>query len=514
MRTGSLLCLQSAEGMEPLGAFNQPVYRSYSQLRAALLNDLGTPFADYFARPDFDADAARIGWVAHELGEPRRWIDLSPEEHARLDPVRQKLQDGFAAYRQQLEAAPENSTRGNFGKLLAQALRVPGMQYLYVLGDQPVVAFWGFRTASTGSAVDPLMVAAGSVTLGGGGAAAAAETATAATSTVVRRRRGWWWWLLALLLLLLLLALLWWWFVGSYDRNGFVIQPPLRPQIVTPPDQTSPNPVVPGPNPGLNTNPPFHDQTPVPPDHSDVVPPVHDGTVPVVPPNGETDQHNHQNNDGNGFVPCSGPTPCGPGNLPVPGDDKNSDKTAPSDRIPGPQDNQPPANPEVTPNKGLPNNGLPNDGANGVPDKVPDNLPALPPVQPPGQSPKHGPDLAVPPNAPPGPAGFMQGTWRSQSGLKLNGRPAEEYYQFNKDGKGRVVVRSRDGRQECSGPAQATIGPDHHLHVQEAPNISCNDGGTIPGAATTCSPQQSGAVCEGQNEDGSHFSVRMEQAPK
>ena len=242
MRTGSLLCLQSAEGMEPLGAFNQPVYRSYSQLRAALLNDLGTPYADYFARPDFDADAARIGWVAHELGEPRRWIDLSPEEHARLDPVRQKLQDGFAAYRQQLDAAPENSTRGNFGKLLAQALRVPGMQYLYVLGDQPVVAFWGFRTATNGAYVDPLMIATGSTTLGGGATAAVAETAAVASETVARRRWGWWWWLLALLLLLLLLTLLWWWLAGPYDRNTIPVEPPAKSNVVTPPVPVQPNP--------------------------------------------------------------------------------------------------------------------------------------------------------------------------------------------------------------------------------------------------------------------------------
>jgi hypothetical protein len=503
--------------MEPLGAFNQPVYRSYSQLRAALLNDLGTPFADYFARPDFDSDAARIGWVAHELGEPRRWIDLSPDEHARLDPVRQRLQDGFTAYREQLEAAPENSTRGNFGKLLAQALRVPGMQYLYVLGDQPVVAFWGFRSASTNSAVDPLMVAAGSVTLGSGAASGAGAT-TVVAGTATRRRLGWWWWLLGLLLLLLLLALLWWWFVGSYGRSGIWIEPPLRPKVIVPPEPLRPSgPLVsPEPNPGVDHGPTLRDQVPAGPGRSDVIPPVHEGTVPGVP-HDETEPNRSDNNGDVVAPPCSGPAPCGPVNPGNPDSDKLDNKTPPADRLPGTQDKQHLPDPDVvSPDKGGPLKGTPDHGMNGAPDKVPDNLPPLPPVQAPGEAPKRGADLTVPPQARPGPAGFMQGTWRSRSGLKLNGHPAEEFYQFNKDGKGQVVVRSRDGQMQCSGPAQAMVGPNHQLRVQESPTMSCNDGGVLPGAETTCSPQQGGgALCEGTNQDnGSHFGVRMEQVPQ
>ncbi|MBS0561821.1 MAG: hypothetical protein JSR21_17360, partial [Proteobacteria bacterium] len=91
MLTGSLLCSQSTEAFEPLGAFNQPVHRSHGQLRAALLNELGKPFADYFARPEADADGATIGWLAHQQGEARRWIDLPPEEQAQLDPARQRV---------------------------------------------------------------------------------------------------------------------------------------------------------------------------------------------------------------------------------------------------------------------------------------------------------------------------------------------------------------------------------------------------------------------------------------
>ncbi len=200
MRTGSLLCLQSTEGLAPLGAFNQPVHRSFQQIHAALANELGSRYADYFARPDVDSDGHRIGWVASSIGEPRRWVDMSPEEQQRLEPVKREIQAGFDAYRTRLDAAAENSPQNNFGKVLAQAIRVPSPEYLYFIGDQPVLAFWGFKTTTARDGIDPLRLAPGGMTLPTG--IAPASVAPVAAVVPAGRRWKWWWWLLLLLLLL------------------------------------------------------------------------------------------------------------------------------------------------------------------------------------------------------------------------------------------------------------------------------------------------------------------------
>ncbi len=236
MRTGTMLRLQATDGLAPLGAFSQPVHKSYAQIRAAVLQDLGPGFADYFARPDVDPGADRLGWHAHQPGNPRRWVDLAPDEQAALEPARVRLRDGFNGYLQRLSESAENSTRSNFRKILEQALQCPSAEYLYVvepeerlshrsanpLADEAagaaesavprdpqfVLAFWGFRPADRAEGFDPLAfrepveVPVAPVAT----AAPAALVAPVAAAGFPWLR----WLLLGLLLLLLLLLLLWW----------------------------------------------------------------------------------------------------------------------------------------------------------------------------------------------------------------------------------------------------------------------------------------------------------------
>jgi len=236
MRTGTMLRLQATDGLAPLGAFSQPVHKSYAQVRAAVLQDLGPGFADYFARPDVDPGADRLGWHAHQPGNPRRWIDLAPDERAALEPARLRLREGFNAYLQRLSESSENSTRSNFRKILEQALQCPSAEYLYVvepedrlshrsanpLADEAtspteaavakdpqfVLAFWGFRPADKAEGFDPLAFREPvEVPV----APVAAASPAALVAPVAAAGFPWLrWLLLGLLLLLLLLLLLWW----------------------------------------------------------------------------------------------------------------------------------------------------------------------------------------------------------------------------------------------------------------------------------------------------------------
>ena len=464
MRTGTTLLLQTTEGMEPLGAFNQPVYKSFSQIRSALAR-LGPTCSNYFARPDFDSDGMRIGWVAGVSGEPRRWVDMSAEEQASLEPARQEVHARLAAYQAELSSAPEHSPQRNFSLVLAQAMRVPGPEYLYFVDGAPMIAFWGFRHAGLPDGVDPLLLPLHSVALPSNRTTAPPPFATPGAVAPVA---SWWrWrWLLWLLAALLLLLLLLWLLLPrrvvpilaplqsdheAVPRDGVLPSPgiPLPPGGVTPgvaapgtvapgtvaPGTASPGAVVPGSGSGTDVVPAAPDAGA---DPTKAAPPADDGTVPP----GETP------------VNPSGNTPSG----------------------------------------------------------TPDAPPTLPQLPAPGAAEPPGKPLALPQNAPPGAAAYMEGVWRSRSGLRdPQGNPLDQFYRFDKNGQGEVVVRG--GGRECKGSAQAVTGPDGQLTIREAPALACSDGRPLSGATTQCGRRPDGTVgCEGtNNSDRSKFGVQMQQ---
>jgi hypothetical protein len=480
MRTGSLLCLQSTEGLTPLGAFNQPVHRSYAQIRAALLNELGQRYADYFARPDVDGDGHRIGWVASTVGEPRRWVDMSPEEQQRLEPIKQEIQNGFGVYRAKLDAAGENTPQNNFGKVLAQAARVPSPEYLYFIGDQPVLAFWGFKNTSLREGIDPLRLSPGGMLLSG-------ETkpviggGTRAANGPAKRGWPWWLWLLLLLLLLLLLFALWWW----WSRPAIVgrIQPPA--------------PIVQREQPPRPIGPDQRDVTRAGPGDTRQVGPG--GVVDRnVVPGDEADRRVGQGNNLNVAPSDRTRTPginSAPDQLTGPNEQRADTDHGPNQRQDQPESQQP--NPD-----------LPQKQQQA---EIPKDLPPLPPI---GSEASSDP-LKLPSDMQPGPAGFMSGSWQSRSGLQINGKPAEEVYRFNGQGQGEITLRTRDGTIECRGPAQANVDPGGHLAITEAPSLGCNNGSSVPGAITQCDSGGATASCVGTNQtDGSKFRVQMQSLGK
>ncbi|MDT8068294.1 MAG: hypothetical protein ROO76_09025 [Terriglobia bacterium] len=470
MRTGTTLRLEAPDGLEPLGAFNQPVYRGFPQIRAVLLKDLGPRFADYFTRPDYDSDGKRIGWVANSLGEPKRWSDLGPQERSEFEPTKRGLHEGFTAYINRLRAEPENSSRNNFSRILEQALQTPDEGHLYFIDRQPMVTFWGFKREGQPFGVDPLVLRPGSTE---NDAPRAVSYPASVRNAVLTPRLGWWrwgWWkwfrglppwawllwLLGALLLLWLLFTLLWWLLAP--RIGVSPPPywlwPFQERIVSvePSPYLGPSPVIPAPETGVGRIP--------------VVP-----TVPAAPGIG---------------AESSGPAGAGlrPTIPPVPS--------------PAPRN---PSEPQSLPNGGTPAIGMPT---------------SSPPLPPPGAPTAPGTPLALPPgNLPAGPATFMQGLWRSQAGLRdAQGNPVEQYYRFDGQGKGDVRVRTPGGR-ECQGDAQALVQSGGQLVIREDPSLTCSDGTSMSGASTVCvNGPDKNAGCDGTNaEGGSKYKVRMEQMP-
>ena len=155
--TGALLAHEKIDRYRPLGAFGKPAYQSHVQLRALLVSKRGPKFANYFAKPTYDADAGELRWTAEVPGEARGWHTMSPEEQAQRALDLEVIRSGLASYAQELRAQGGDAQTGGsqaFASLLEQALKVPAQgEFLYFVGDQPVIAFWGFET-HTGASVD------------------------------------------------------------------------------------------------------------------------------------------------------------------------------------------------------------------------------------------------------------------------------------------------------------------------------------------------------------------------
>jgi hypothetical protein len=205
--TGAQLARDKIDRYRPLGAFGKPAYQSHVQLRAMLLAKRGPKFANYFAKPTYDADSGELTWTSEVPGTARGWHEMNQEEQAQRALELEVVRSGLTSYAQELRAQGSSQPGGSqaFASLLEQALKVPAQgDFLYFIGDQPVIAFWGFETQGGGS-VEPTALAPQYPLTPPPPAIVEMERAAA----VAKRKRPWWWWLLwALLALLLLLAVL------------------------------------------------------------------------------------------------------------------------------------------------------------------------------------------------------------------------------------------------------------------------------------------------------------------
>ncbi len=213
MTTGTQIAHDKVDRYRSMGAFGKPAYQSYVQMRAMLLTQRKPALANYFAKPTYDPDLGELRWTAELPGAARRLGELGPDEFVRgvdsMGRIHAELQTFIGELRSKGGGQPGGAAA--FASLLEQAMKVPAQgDFLYFVGEQPVIAFWGFEDLTRGS-VDP---AAQAPQLAAPAAPAAPVVepvvAPPALAPVVaeKRKRPWWWWLLWLLLALLLVALL------------------------------------------------------------------------------------------------------------------------------------------------------------------------------------------------------------------------------------------------------------------------------------------------------------------
>jgi hypothetical protein len=462
--TGALLAHDKVDRYRSFGAFGKPAYQSHVQLRAMLRSKRGDKFANYFARPVVDPDAGELRWTAEVPGTARAWSAMSTEEQAGRALELEVIRSGLLGYAQELRRQGGDGPGGAaaFASLLEQAMKVPAQgDFLYFVGDQPVIAFWGFEDATRGS-VDPAAqaprFAAAPV------AASTATPAPAAMPDAARSKRPWWWWWLWLLLGLLLLALLLLLPRGCTPAGGFDAKRVFR--GATPPQTSASLPRLASAPGGAAL-----------PD--------------TVGPGGATAPHS--------ILP-PGPGASGPA-MPGPEEPATKDRSQlePDDRTAGANDDKGSTQPPVPP----PRKDDPADqdkadlGDKGKADKGAEQPPPRPDAQ--SMTLPDGAEAATK-------LDFLEGPWKSGEGLfdKKTGQPLDLSMKFGKDGRGELAVRRADG-SVCSGAVQGRMSSGK-LGIQGSDSVPCSDGTSYGAPKIECERERGGQTqCYGVNPDGSRY---------
>jgi hypothetical protein len=485
MYSGPLLKSGNLRDYTALGEIGQPVYAAADQIRTTVLHQIGRDAADLFAVPKFDSVGRNIDWYATVDGDIVPWDAASPEER---ETARQRLLDlntRIESQARRILADPQSNDQQVFGRLLALCPFIPDSSHIFIIKGQPVVTFWGFVPAGADKAGhglaelmgrEPVKPAAATpvppaptAAMAAGGAAAAAALPIAASGGFWR----WLWWLLSLLLLLLILLIA--------LRSCDVIDAPV-PYITdqgivwpgeTPPDQT----IVPGPA-GTVTG--TIDGT----TNGAVL--VPDGTVdPNAPAEPDAPVPGATPEDQN--APDQGAAPKADQNTPP--DQENKDQQKPDEQKAGEQ-NPPDAQP---------------------PEQQPGETPGQ--DQPAGTEPPIKPiELPAGSSAANGPADFMQGQWRSQTGLRASGSnaPVTIGYQFDKAGKGTTTLHLGNG-VTCSGASSANV-QNGKLAIEDQSNLQCSNGTEFQGSTVECTKGADGKThCVGRYPNGRTYDIVLGQ---
>jgi hypothetical protein len=491
---GALLRSGSLTEFHPLGAVGKPVYSAASQLRAAVRRLYGTEAADLFAIPKRHDQGEVIDWYAPEPGPVVPWSAATAEERAQAVAVLRSARDRLAVQSQALQSEDETSERKVFGKLLAQATRIPGEDHIYLVNGRPVMTFWGFH---------PLDAAHGFDIIGGLGSAAtpAAEVAGGTTEAAATAgpdvppveaaapRRRWWLWLLPLLLLLLLLLL-----IGLKSCG-------------VPLPYTEWLPALP-----LQESPPTTAPAEVPPDLKPLLGPdgrplmSTEGRPIYVDRDGRTVTVDAEGNlvaVGPDGKPLAESGPVG-GAMPPPGAPTAIEGDEPTEPGKAAETPQPP--PDDRP--GADRTGADKPAADPADRAAPLGQPGGDATQPPGSP---GTPLTIPEKAVrEGDTRFLDGSWRSITGLQdKSGNPVDLSYDF-RNGQGPVTLRRAVGGQQqtCTGTVSSAMQAGRL--VLDQGQVRCPDGTVFEKSKVACSPGPGGqAKCQGINENGSTYDVEI-----
>lgn len=140
------LIVTTRSGVRPLGVRGEPLHNAAPQLRRVVRRRLGDGTADLLADPQPHENDQGIDWYANWSGLVRRVTDLpAAERDAVLGGVERKLADIRRLGDMLAGHGPKEET-GVVGLSLKLAARAPSPDFVFLVGDRPVIVAWGYET--------------------------------------------------------------------------------------------------------------------------------------------------------------------------------------------------------------------------------------------------------------------------------------------------------------------------------------------------------------------------------
>ena len=418
----------------------------YEQLKAILQQKLGADHAALLAEPQHNAEGNSVDWYAEGSGPAVPLTELSEPEAQALRAQAGALAADIASLAKDMTVDAQ-ARQALSGQLLRIALQHPADEDIWSVNGKPVLINWGFAPGSVGAQPQDL------TRLGGMLPPAPPAPVAAPVPVAVAPRSGCLPWLLPLLLLLLLL-----WLLGA----ALGLLPSPLPAGCLPVDRSA----LEAEKQKSAAN---EDQLALLwrqlQERAALCKPV---TPPVTPPTPKVEPKKEEAKQPEPEVvePFFGETPVEPPKV------AEAPKPQPK---PKPEPKQEP--PKVEPPK----------------------------QEPPKPAPKKNDNLAIPEDAAKkNDLTFLEGCWTSETGLYSHpsNEPIIAEYCFDKSGKGRRLVRERNG-QVCSGSASARF-QGNQLQFDSS-QARCPRGGTYVPQKVECNGQENSTQCKGRELGGANL---------
>lgn len=232
----SVLVLTTQLGIRPLGVRGEPLHAAQHQIRSAIARRLGPTHAALLAIPQLHDDGLAIDWYGEARGEVRPLHALAAAERTAVLATVDRLEAEIGSLGREL-ADGSTSEQQLLGRALQLAARRPSDDFVFVIGDQPVIVAWGYE----GGGLPPPFLPAIPASTGPAPAVLAAGAPALAMATAPLWQRWLGAALLGLLLVLALLAASW------LLRQCAPVEPEvavtrLPPEPVPPPPPPPPDP--------------------------------------------------------------------------------------------------------------------------------------------------------------------------------------------------------------------------------------------------------------------------------
>jgi Mg-chelatase subunit ChlD len=155
----STLVRTTLTGVRPLGVRGEPLHHAQEQIRGAIRRRLGPRHASLLAEPVPHDLGRAIDWHSNADGNAVPFASLPAErQQSVLDEV-ERLRSDIEVLAQRFEAGDTDDAR-MLGKALHLAIRRPSNDYLFLVGDQPVIICWGYEPEAAGAVLPPPMLPA------------------------------------------------------------------------------------------------------------------------------------------------------------------------------------------------------------------------------------------------------------------------------------------------------------------------------------------------------------------